>query len=667
MKRDLISKVCDDKIDHDNGKNNNNRNQIHHDLNKIQQQQVYHNRYNLKNNLSRTKHGLWFWKNHSTWVPYDKKTSQIIEMAFLAHQHKIRLNHGLFGTQKGYTIHFGDDHQIYQINNLTLFRRPVRRILLSAYHHHHPHRKQQLSLTQKQLQQLPHHQYVWQWYDDRSRWITYDQQTTQILEHAFNQGRTQVTLNHAFFGKYGGYTVYLQPTTAMFQQRLATHFRRRVRRITHQSRQSQPNDYHTKTSYQYNTHQCHVHQCIHHNPLDSITNTNTTSNTYLQHIHASNSNPQVSHIDIVRHGDIQKSTMTINHQHLFNEEPKWEYQLKNIKGIEVWNIFEPQLAHMIELTSKQNIAFVSLNFGTYNKVKRGYRIDYTKMKLVNMETNEVWNIRRTPRLPNKTVDKNILNVNHVVKFKDDKNNNNSKDEDRSSVCNGKTFDNNICNSKMKEVQYLTEWKVVPVNRIENELKSLSCPICLCKFIDTKDQSCIIMSRCREHYFHKQCIIHCYKQRFIRCPICNIVYGTRVGSQPKGTMKVKTFSGTLPGFPMRSGYYRIDYHFQSGVQDKMHPNPGQRYNGTSRWGYLPATKEGQEVLALLRVAFKRRLLFRIGCSVTTGQENCVIWNGVHHKTSMSGGPSNFGYPDATYLKRVKCELSDKGVRSYEDES
>ena len=40
---------------------------------------------------------------------------------------------------------------------------------------------------------------------------------------------------------------------------------------------------------------------------------------------------------------------------------------------------------------------------------------------------------------------------------------------------------------------------------------------------------------------------------------------------------------------------------------------------------------------------------------------VVWNGIHHKTNTSGGSSSFGYPDPTYLKRVKEELTLKGLK------
>jgi deltex-like protein len=57
---------------------------------------------------------------------------------------------------------------------------------------------------------------------------------------------------------------------------------------------------------------------------------------------------------------------------------------------------------------------------------------------------------------------------------------------------------------------------------------------------------------------------------------------------------------------------------------------------------------------------------VGRSVTTGLDSCVVWNGVHHKTSRSGGSSNFGYPDKTYLQRVTQELAAKGIVDDEDE-
>ena len=74
----------------------------------------------------------------------------------------------------------------------------------------------------------------------------------------------------------------------------------------------------------------------------------------------------------------------------------------------------------------------------------------------------------------------------------------------------------------------------------------------------------------------------------------------------------------------------------------HQNPGVRYSGTSRIAYLPACDEGEKVLKLLRKAFDRRLIFTIGHSVTTGLNNVITWNDIHHKTSIGGGPEWYAH-------------------------
>ena len=130
---------------------------------------------------------------------------------------------------------------------------------------------------------------------------------------------------------------------------------------------------------------------------------------------------------------------------------------------------------------------------------------------------------------------------------------------------------------------------------------------------------------------------------------------------------------------------IDYQFPAGKQGKEHPHPGQHYGADHRAAYLPDTHEGREVLRLFKLAWRRRLLFNIGKSLTVGgDQDRIIWNGIHHvrsaatmqpaafvtlccpllyalqKTNTAGGPASFGYPDPTYFTRVKEELAQKGV-------
>ena len=67
-----------------------------------------------------------------------------------------------------------------------------------------------------------------------------------------------------------------------------------------------------------------------------------------------------------------------------------------------------------------------------------------------------------------------------------------------------------------------------------------------------------------------------------------------------------------------------------------------------------------MLALLVKSFRRRLTFTVGFSVVRGRDNCIVWNGVHHKTNTHGGSTGYGYPDPTYFNRVKQELALKGI-------
>ena len=45
-----------------------------------------------------------------------------------------------------------------------------------------------------------------------------------------------------------------------------------------------------------------------------------------------------------------------------------------------------------------------------------------------------------------------------------------------------------------------------------------------------------------------------------------------------------------------------------------------YTGTNREAFLPAVPEAVEVASLLAEGFRRRLMFTIGTSVTTGRSN-----------------------------------------------
>lgn len=67
-----------------------------------------------------------------------------------------------------------------------------------------------------------------------------------------------------------------------------------------------------------------------------------------------------------------------------------------------------------------------------------------------------------------------------------------------------------------------------------------------------------------------------------------------------------------------------------------------------------------MLRLLIKAWKRRLIFTIGQSSTTGEENTVTWNEIHHKTEFGMNRYGHGYPDPNYFNNVLAELEAHGV-------
>ncbi|NWQ75386.1 DTX3L ligase, partial [Columbina picui] len=188
-------------------------------------------------------------------------------------------------------------------------------------------------------------------------------------------------------------------------------------------------------------------------------------------------------------------------------------------------------------------------------------------------------------------------------------------------------------------------------KAEEEDKDV-CPICM-ERIHNKE----VLRKCN-HAFCKSCIdlAMSYKQA---CPVCNTVYGLVEGNQPEGTMSTRTMHSSLPGYPS-CGTIEITYSMRGGIQTKNHPNPGKPYGSTTRTAYLPDNNEGQEILQLLKRAFNQKLIFTVGQSRTTGAQGVITWNDIHHKTSRTGGPTKFGYPDPDYLQRVRSELKARGI-------
>ncbi|XP_075627396.1 putative E3 ubiquitin-protein ligase DTX2 isoform X1 [Balearica regulorum gibbericeps] len=199
------------------------------------------------------------------------------------------------------------------------------------------------------------------------------------------------------------------------------------------------------------------------------------------------------------------------------------------------------------------------------------------------------------------------------------------------------------------------------------MEKLSCPsgygdTCECSTI--KPETVGRLTNC-QHSFHMLCMLAMYsngnKDGSLQCPSCKTIYGEKTGTQPKGKMEVSTFPQSLPGHK-DCGTIQIVYHISRGIQGPEHPNPGMPYTarGFPRYCYLPDNEKGRKVLELLRVAWKRRLIFTVGTSSTTGESNTVVWNEIHHKTEMDTNLSGHGYPDPNYLDNVLAELAAQGV-------
>ena len=147
---------------------------------------------------------------------------------------------------------------------------------------------------------------------------------------------------------------------------------------------------------------------------------------------------------------------------------------------------------------------------------------------------------------------------------------------------------------------------------------------------------------------------------LQCPECKDTNGVRTGNQPlTGDMTWTTIPHSLPAH-LGHDTIVIKYRMEGGVQGEEHSNPGRPYQarGFPRMAYLPDSDEGRSILSLLTIAFRRRLIFTVGPSLTRGEEDCVTWAGIHHKTKMSDG--EHGFPDPGYLYRVREELKARGV-------
>eukprot|EP00731_Ephydatia_muelleri_P020703 Em0013g430a len=127
----------------------------------------------------------------------------------------------------------------------------------------------------------------------------------------------------------------------------------------------------------------------------------------------------------------------------------------------------------------------------------------------------------------------------------------------------------------------------------------------------------------------------------------------MGNQPPGTMSIRQYRWSLPGYE-GCGTILIAYDIPDGIQGPEHPSPGARFYGTTRSAYLPDNAEGREVLAMfghLLWLHLQKTLFE-AATESVGSKDDIHCRHLRYNW--------YGYPDATYLRRVKQELASRGI-------
>jgi hypothetical protein len=107
-----------------------------------------------------------------------------------------------------------------------------------------------------------------------------------------------------------------------------------------------------------------------------------------------------------------------------------------------------------------------------------------------------------------------------------------------------------------------------------------------------------------------------------CPTCRTELAYTTGFQPTAqgqSMTHERITASLAGYE-GAGTLVVRFAIPSGFQDLDAPIPGEPYEGINMTSYLPDTSEGREVLRLLELGWKRRLLFKIGFNPNTKRMN-----------------------------------------------
>jgi len=175
-----------------------------------------------------------------------------------------------------------------------------------------------------------------------------------------------------------------------------------------------------------------------------------------------------------------------------------------------------------------------------------------------------------------------------------------------------------------------------------------CAVC----VDELSEDIIKINACG-HLFHRLCVAEWFAQKQT-CPMCNVQVGKITGKQPThATMQWYIDKGGIAASPIDT-YIVVRFYFPDGKDDQ-----GQRYHGRHDIGFLHDNVEGRVLLEMFKVAFRRRVMYGLGISMTN-QRYKPTFN-VHLKTTRKDkGPAGHGYPDEDYFNRTYDTLEANGV-------
>lgn len=166
-----------------------------------------------------------------------------------------------------------------------------------------------------------------------------------------------------------------------------------------------------------------------------------------------------------------------------------------------------------------------------------------------------------------------------------------------------------------------------IHAISDYYELSTCVICLEPFENPEEVGVVQLSLCKNHFFHQACAQLMLESNGGKCAICSQIYIRSTGHMPTGVMSYNIYPpGKIPLDGHEStGTIIIEYSFRSGIQTNGMPSPGLRYTGTYRVAYLPDDDQGQDILRLFIECFRMKKTFVVGTSITTGQENTVVFS------------------------------------------